>query len=95
MCEFIKRLFGGGGDSGELLGLFRSQQDQQRRANDLAEASAKDAKDRAAAALASPADSEEARRASERRIRRLLQGKPEAATALGAAPVSYQVLMGQ
>lgn len=98
MCDiggFISKLFGGGGGNDQLLGLFRQQQDQTRRANDLAEQSARDAKARAAAALASPADSEDARRASERRIRRLLQSRgPEAVTSLGAAPVSYKVLMG-
>lgn len=74
---------------------MRQQRDEASRANALAEDAARDAKERAAAALASPADSEEARRASERRIRKLLQTRsPADTTQLGAAPVAYNVLMG-
>jgi hypothetical protein len=96
MCDFIKKLFGGGDDnSAELLGLFRKTQQEQSRANDLAETAARDAKARAAAAMVSPADSEEARLASERRIRRLIQTRgSDEVTSLGAAPVSYRALMG-
>lgn len=97
MCDFIKRLFGGEDENAaQLLGLFRQQQAETKRANELAAQAAKDAKARAAAAMTPPADREDVRAAAERRMRRLLGSRtPDEITSLGAAPVAYKVLMGQ
>jgi hypothetical protein len=91
MCEFLKNLFGGG-STGAAEALMRGQLEETRRANDLATEQARVAQQQAAAALANPADSESARRAGERRMRRLV-GEPLLAP-LAAPPVSYKVLMG-
>lgn len=95
MCDFLRRLFGGG-DEDRLRAQLSEQQAQTRSANEAAAAAAEQAQRSAAAALVLPADNDAARRASERRMRQLLQGGPVGSGVqnFGAAPVSYNVLFG-
>jgi hypothetical protein len=94
MCDFLRKLFGGDDQSAEMLALMKEQQASAKYAADVAAEEGKAARVQAQQSMLSPLDSESARRASETRMRRLLGlgGAPQ--PMLGAAPVSYKLLMG-
>jgi len=96
MCDFLKDLFGSSNQSNQLMQMFQTQQAQTKKDQDAAAAAATEARQRAEAAMVSPADSEAARQAAENQIRRTIRNRtPYEITQLGAPPVAYTMLMGQ